>query len=119
MLVAPFVPQEVYDDLGQEEREQLARDRMAAILDGLRCGSQKCPCRHLDNTWTHCPAHEDKHPSLKLYIPKNNSARLEIFCITKKGGKRTVPCTRVAVLNALHARGLWHRSYVVAETEQP
>ena len=113
MLAAPFVSQEVYNDLEQAEREQLARDRLAVIFDGLRCANPKCLCNKPGTRWTHCPAHDDKHPSLLVFVAKE---RVQIFCRIKAGAKRS-PCKFLAVLNALHARGLWHRNYIVSDAQ--
>lgn len=67
------------------------------IRDALRCGRHGCPCRRPGPVGgTHCPAHEDQHPSLSVSVRRG---RVLVHCF--------VSCSQEHVLAALRARGLW------------
>lgn len=67
------------------------------ILDALRCGRDRCPCR--TGKLTHCPAHDDANPS---------------FSVNEQGGKVLMKChtgcSQQDLLVALKARGLWREA---------
>lgn len=65
------------------------------MRQGLSCGAFGCPCNKGGVT-THCPAHEDAHPSLT--ITDGNGTPL---------WKCHTGCTQEAVREALVQRGLW------------
>jgi hypothetical protein len=69
----------------------------AAIRATLACGRPGCPCRRPGATGkTHCPSHDDAHPSLSVTVRDD---RLLVRC--------GAGCGQDAVLDALRHRGLW------------
>jgi hypothetical protein len=63
----------------------------------LTCGRPGCPCRRPGATGkTHCPAHDDTHPSLSVSVRDD---RLLVRC--------GAGCGQDAVIDALRQRGLW------------
>src|ERR1043166_3726517 len=68
------------------------------IIEALQCARPRCNCHknHSNKRMLHCPAHEDKNPSLSL---------------TQRNGKILVHChsgcEQDAVMNALRTKGLW------------
>src|SRR5687768_15693169 len=73
--------------------------REASVVEALACGQAGCVCRLAAAKGmglTHCPAHDDRHPSLGVSV----------------GGERPLfrchaGCSQDAVLGALRERGLW------------
>ena len=65
------------------------------IREALQCGRPGCPC-HRTTGNVHCPAHDDRNPSLSL---------------TERNGKVLFTChagcTQEAVIEALRQRNLW------------
>jgi 5S rRNA maturation endonuclease (ribonuclease M5) len=67
------------------------------IRDALACPRPGCPCRRPGATGkTHCPAHDDQHPSLSVSV---RDGRLLVHC--------AAGCRQDAVIDALRGRGLW------------
>src|SRR5579883_1513057 len=68
------------------------------LRDALSCGRPGCVCsRGRDSDATvHCPAHNDRHPSLHI---SNANGRLLLYCFAG--------CEQQAVSEALRERGLW------------
>jgi hypothetical protein len=67
------------------------------IREALSCGGPGCPCRRPGATGkSHCPAHDDTHPSLSVSVRDD---RLLVRC--------GAGCGQDAVLDALRGRGLW------------
>ena len=75
---------------------------MAKVIDiavGLACGRNGCPCGKTVQTGTgntHCPAHEDKDPSLSV---TEKTGMILVYCHTG--------CTQESVISVLRQRGLW------------
>jgi hypothetical protein len=70
-----------------------------AIAQALACGRPGCPCgRRQGQEWrTHCPCHDDGHPSLTIaHAGRDN---LLIHC--------HAGCPQDTVIAALRKRGLW------------
>jgi hypothetical protein len=68
-----------------------------AIREGLRCGARGCSCRK--GGIVHCPAHDDRSPSLSV----NEKARqVLVHCFSG--------CTQDSVIAALRERRLWANS---------
>ncbi len=67
------------------------------LAQALRCDKPRCKCgRKSGASWlTHCPAHDDKTPSLSL----TDGDRVLLCC--------HAGCHPTAVIEALKARGLW------------
>ena len=70
-----------------------------AVTQALSCGQPGCACgKRQGKGWmTHCPAHDDQKPSLR--VADSEGDRLLVHCF---GG-----CTQDAVIAALRERGLW------------
>jgi hypothetical protein len=68
--------------------------RGQAPLEQLRCGRPRCPCAGA--RIRHCPAHQDRRPSLTVDMVGD---RLLVHC--------HAGCTQAEVIAALRARGLW------------
>jgi len=68
---------------------------VATIKAALDCGRSACTCR--GNGQTHCPAHDDQHPSLTIKAGKHVPV-----IVTCHAG-----CAPEAVIAALTERGLW------------
>lgn len=67
------------------------------IRSALRCARQGCPCAKPGPRGpTHCPAHDDGHPSLYVNI---RDGRVLLRCYAG--------CAQEQVIAALRARGLW------------
>src|SRR5262245_35194084 len=72
----------------------------ADALVALACGNEHCACTTSARDGhgvTHCPAHEDKSPSLA--VTTGNAGHVLVRC--------HAGCEQVAVLRALRERGLW------------
>jgi hypothetical protein len=76
---------------------------LRAILEALACGRPRCPCGQAATRGhgnTHCPAHEDRTPSL---------------AVTKKGPQILVHChagcEQAEVIAALDQLGLWRSGH--------
>jgi hypothetical protein len=69
-------------------------DQAAAILDKTLCGNPRCECQK--HKATHCPAHQDEHPSLSVSVKGD---KLLLFC--------HAGCSQASVISALQAMGLW------------
>jgi AAA domain len=72
-----------------------------AILAALRCGRDRCSCEAAGRRGrglTHCPAHDDRAPSLNVTPAPGGGGPL-VRC--------HAGCLQEAVLAALRARGLW------------
>jgi DNA repair protein RadA/Sms len=68
-----------------------------AIRATLTCGRPGCPCRRPGTEGkTHCPSHDDAHPSLSVSVRDD---RVLVRC--------GAGCGQDAVLDALRHRGLW------------
>ncbi len=69
------------------------------LAQRLSCGNAGCKCARLNGQeWrTHCPAHDDKHPSLDI---TQNGDNLLFTC---RAG-----CSQDDVIAALKRKGLWH-----------
>ena len=69
-----------------------------SIANALGCGQSGCTCgRPNGDGWmTHCPAHDDEHPSLSV---SENNGKVLVKCF---GG-----CSQDQVITALKERGLW------------
>lgn len=68
----------------------VSAQKIAAALDAKSAGDRK---------WkAHCPAHEDKNPSFS--ISESSTGKVLVKC--------WAGCTQEEVIEALHARGLWH-----------
>lgn len=81
-----------------------------SIGASLSCGKPGCPCgkpQH-DGQWlTHCPSHDDEHPSLSL--SDSDTGKVLIKC--------HAGCTQEAVISALKAKGLWDGIYYPETSE--
>ena len=66
------------------------------IRKSLTCGRPACECGRVRGN-VHCPAHDDRHPSLSINAGDNR----EVLVHCQAG------CTQEAVLAALRALGLW------------
>jgi hypothetical protein len=66
-----------------------------AIRSALRCGNSGCACHKGPNV--HCPAHQDKQPSLTVHDAPGG----KVLVNCKTG------CQQSDVIEALRARGLW------------
>ena len=69
------------------------------ITAGLLCGEKGCRCQRAlakGSIITHCPGHDDRHPSLSV---KEDNGKLLIHCFAG--------CDQRQVITALKARGLW------------
>lgn len=82
-----------------EQRAGTAMDAVALaarIRAALCCGRAGCPCRRPGPEGnTHCPAHDDRHPSLSIGVA---NGRVLVHC--------HAGCAQAAVLAALRAHGL-------------
>lgn len=81
------------------DREQAPRPAevtTALMLEALACGRARCACHAPRRGVTHCPAHEDRSPSLGVTAKEG---RLLVIC---RAG-----CAQADVIAALRARGLW------------
>jgi hypothetical protein len=69
------------------------------IVNALSCGNPGCSCgRKSGSGWvTHCPAHDDEHPSLS--ISEGEDGKLLVKCFAG--------CSQDAVIEALKVKGLW------------
>ena len=69
-----------------------------SIANALGCGQSGCTCsRPTGDGWmTHCPAHDDEHPSLSV-SEKNGKVLVKCFA----------GCFQDQVITALKERGLW------------
>ena len=74
-----------------------------AIADALSCQNGLCGCHHRSGNGkinTHCPAHDDQHPSLSL--EESREGKVLFYC--------QAGCSQEAVIAALQQKGLWpHR----------
>lgn len=71
-----------------------------AIADALSCGKPGCGCRRPapdGSRTTHCPTHDDQHPSLS--IRELADGRVLPHCFAG--------CSQSAIIAALQQRGLW------------
>jgi hypothetical protein len=64
------------------------------IVAALRCANQRCECSR--GKVTHCPAHDDKHPSLSV---SEKDGKTLVHCLSG--------CAQASILAALEERGLW------------
>jgi hypothetical protein len=62
----------------------------------LACGRLGCPCHRQRAKKTHCPAHDDRRPSLGIDLVGD---RILVHC--------WAGCPQDAVIRALRERGLW------------
>ncbi len=62
----------------------------------LCCSNTRCACSRRRSRVTHCPAHDDRRPSLTI---DERDGRILVHCHSG--------CRQAAVLDALRARGLW------------
>ena len=69
---------------------------MEKIRQALRCADTACAC-HKPKGLVHCPAHEDREPSLSLTYTTTGKVLLKCFA----------GCSQGSVIMALKARGLW------------
>ncbi len=72
------------------------------LLTGLQCHSSYCQCHssvRRGSGLTHCPAHDDRHPSFNVSLINRN---LLVHCHSG--------CTQSEVINALVGQGLWPES---------
>jgi hypothetical protein len=71
------------------------------IAQALSCGRSGCRCGRRDGKGyrSHCPAHDDRHPSLN--VRDTDDGRLLVRCWGSP------PCSQDAVIAALRERGLW------------
>ena len=71
------------------------------IAQALTCGNVNCVCgRQTGNKWmTHCPAHDDQHPSLSI---TERNGRVLVKCFAG--------CEQEKVIESLRERGLWGKS---------
>ena len=99
-MSSPFIPAAEFAALSEAEREQHVATCLAYIRAALACDIPTCRC-HRKATFTHCPAHDDKHPSL---FNDQRGSRLIFQCMGRKE-----PCTTRAIRQALYLRGLWHK----------
>jgi hypothetical protein len=70
----------------------------SALLRALACGQPQCPCHRSERAGhglTHCPAHDDEHPSLS--VTQGRVAAL---------WKCWAGCDRAAVTQAIKGMGL-------------
>jgi KaiC/GvpD/RAD55 family RecA-like ATPase len=72
------------------------------IARTLACGRPRCPCgKRQDKEWrTHCPCHDDAHPSLSVTEAENGKPL--VYC--------HAGCPQEKVIAALRQRGLWLES---------
>jgi hypothetical protein len=66
------------------------------IRDALACGRAGCPCLR-PNANLHCPAHDDRSPSLS--VKQERGGKLLVHCFAG--------CSYQAIIDKLRARGLW------------
>jgi hypothetical protein len=66
-----------------------------SVAEGMRCGRGGCACER-SRTTTHCPAHDDKNPSLAV---SNGTKGVVVYCHTG--------CKQDDVISALTKKGLW------------
>jgi hypothetical protein len=66
------------------------------IREALQCDKPGCACRRGGARVVHCPAHDDREPSLSI---KEEGSKLLIHCFAG--------CAQDAVVAALRERGLW------------
>jgi hypothetical protein len=69
--------------------------RVAVIREACLCGGDHCACRRGPNV--HCPAHDDRNPSLSLTLGRNGAPVVK--CHTG--------CDQGAVIAALQRLGVW------------
>jgi len=76
------------------------RERAERILAVCGCGASRCPCRsaRIGRGLTHCPGHDDVHPSFAVNIL---SGRVVVHCHRQPG------CAQAEVLAALALLGAW------------
>jgi hypothetical protein len=67
------------------------------IRSALVCGRQGCECARPRGN-SHCPAHDDKTPSLSVSLKRDRSGLL-LHCFAQ--------CSYQAIIDALRPRGLW------------
>jgi hypothetical protein len=65
------------------------------IRQALTCGQPRCSCGHAKGL-VHCPAHEDKTPSLSV---SESNGKILVKC--------HAGCSQEAVIEALRRRGIW------------
>ena len=65
------------------------------IRQALTCGQSRCSCSQAKGL-VHCPAHEDKTPSLSV---SESSGKILVKC--------HAGCSQMAVIEALRGRGIW------------
>jgi len=73
-----------------------------ALLHALACDKPQCPCHRTlqrGQGLTHCPAHDDAHPSLNVTV--SNDGTILLTC--------HAGCPNHAVIRALQDLGLWPR----------
>ena len=71
-----------------------------SIADALSCQNKSCRCHHRPSNgkvMTHCPAHDDQHPSLCL--EETQAGKILVRCFSG--------CSQEDVIAALQAKGLW------------
>src|SRR5215210_6592069 len=69
------------------------------LTAALACGQNNCPCATTARSGaglTHCPSHDDEHPSLSV---RKGRVRPSVKCFG--------PCTHETVMSILRQRGLW------------
>ena len=65
----------------------------------LRCQQQRCICmRPGPKGSSHCPAHDDRHPSLS--VGPGRDEKVLVHC--------HAGCSQDAVITALRSKGVWH-----------
>jgi hypothetical protein len=73
------------------------RDHTVRILTVCRCGHPQCECQRADvGDLVHCPAHDDREPSLHLDV---SNGRVLVYCFAG--------CTQTDVIAALADLGAW------------
>lgn len=82
---------------------QGAKGILGEILRAQACGKTGCPCQTNGSKQTHCPAHDDRNPSLSV---DEKNGRILVHC--------HVGCEGNTVIDVLKERNLWPSAVVKA-----
>jgi hypothetical protein len=87
-----------YPKMNDKNIETSVTLSVTRLVEALQRSDSRCDCHctRTDKHTLHCPAHDDKHPSLTLTVQEN---RVLLHCFAG--------CSQDAVIGALRKRGLW------------